>query len=94
MNFITALLLLFMEEEETFWMLMTIIDDILPSEFYTSSMLAIMVYTRVFLQIFETRLPRLAQHCDNLGINILPILHHWFLSLFVTVLPLEVHTSF
>jgi hypothetical protein len=33
MNFVTALLLLFMEEEEAFWMLAAIVEDIMPLDF-------------------------------------------------------------
>ncbi|ELR14392.1 TBC domain containing protein [Acanthamoeba castellanii str. Neff] len=66
MNFICALLLLFMEEEDAFWMLMTLIEYLLPSDFYGSTMEGIIIYTQVFSSLLKTRLPRLSAHLDHL----------------------------
>ena len=43
MNFISAFLLLVFEEERAFWMLVHIIHNILPEDFYTNHMLAAVV---------------------------------------------------
>lgn len=39
MNFITAMLLMHLTEEQAFWVLAALIEDILPSDYYTTSML-------------------------------------------------------
>jgi len=40
---IAASLLLFMEEEDTFWMMCAIIEDLLPASYYSSTLLGIQV---------------------------------------------------
>jgi hypothetical protein len=48
MNFIAALLYIVMrDEEETFWMLVAVIEDLLPANFYTSQMLSLQVRGQV-----------------------------------------------
>ena len=44
MNFLTALLLLLMEEEAAFWCLAAIVEDILPG-YFTNTMLAGAAYS-------------------------------------------------
>ena len=40
---ITASLLLFMEEEDVFWMMCTIIEDLLPASYYSSTLIGVQV---------------------------------------------------
>jgi len=40
---IAASLLLFMEEEDAFWMLCTIIEDLLPASYYSSTLIGVQV---------------------------------------------------
>ena len=40
---IAASLLLFLEEEDTFWMMCAIIEDLLPASYYSSTLLGIQV---------------------------------------------------
>jgi hypothetical protein len=39
MNFITAMLLMHLTEEQAFWVLAALVEDILPNNYYTSSMI-------------------------------------------------------
>ena len=39
MGMIVASLLLFMDEEEVFWLTATIIEDLLPASYYSSTLL-------------------------------------------------------
>ena len=41
---IAASLLLFMEEEDTFWMMCAIIEDLLPASYYSSTLIGIQVH--------------------------------------------------
>jgi len=45
MNFLAGLLLLFASEESTFWLLSTIVEEILPPDYYTPLMTGIRVLT-------------------------------------------------
>jgi hypothetical protein len=40
---IAASLLLFMEEEDVFWMMCTIIEDLLPASYYSSTLIGVQV---------------------------------------------------
>jgi hypothetical protein len=53
MNFIAALLLIIMEEEQAFWVLAAIIEDILPNNYYSSSMIGCRVDQRVFFYLYN-----------------------------------------
>lgn len=54
---IAASLLLFLEEEDTFWMMCAIIEDILPASYYSSTLIGIQADQRVLRQLLITFLP-------------------------------------
>jgi len=89
MNFVTAVLLLFMEEEEALWHLMSLVEDLLPPKYYTPCMQGLMIDAQTFSRILEWKLPKIAQHLERMQVMLTPILHQWLLCLFVTVLPLD-----
>eukprot|EP01102_Stenamoeba_stenopodia_P000759 TRINITY_DN10709_c0_g1_i2.p1 TRINITY_DN10709_c0_g1~~TRINITY_DN10709_c0_g1_i2.p1 ORF type:complete len:573 (-),score=147.47 TRINITY_DN10709_c0_g1_i2:39-1757(-) len=90
MNFIVALLLLYMKEEEAFWMLVTIIEDLLPPEYYSGNMLGVNVDTAVFKALIAEKLPRIHQHFQRLDCEISHMVVQFFLCIFINTLPLEV----
>ena len=47
MGTIAATFLLFMEEEETFWMVTAIIEDIVPASYYTQSLIGVQADQKV-----------------------------------------------
>jgi len=49
---IAASLLLFMEEEDAFWMLCTIIEDLLPASYYSSTLIGVQVPPPAFLLMY------------------------------------------
>lgn len=52
MNFLAGLLLLFASEESTFWLLSTIVEEVLPPDYYTPSMTGIRVLKYLFFLFF------------------------------------------
>eukprot|EP00727_Mastigamoeba_balamuthi_P011322 m51a1_g6812 putative tbc1 domain family member 9 (750) ;mRNA; r:267595-270149 len=90
MNIIAALLLLHMKEEEAFWMLVTIIEDVVPMDYYTDGMSGVVVDMQVVNALAKSFLPRLMQHLEEtLGLSLDVFVNRWFLSLFCNVLPIE-----
>ncbi|XP_052267052.1 small G protein signaling modulator 3 homolog isoform X3 [Dreissena polymorpha] len=87
---IAASLLLFMEEEDTFWMMCAIIEDLLPASYYSSTLLGIQADQRVLRQLIVSYLPDtdlvLKQHDIELSLISL----HWFLTLFASVVHMKV----
>ncbi|KAF2145688.1 uncharacterized protein K452DRAFT_220436 [Aplosporella prunicola CBS 121167] len=90
MNLITACLLLIMPTaEDAFWVLATMIENILPQSYYDHSLLASRADQQVLRQYVRELLPRLSAHFDNLGIELEALTFQWFLSVFTDCLSAE-----
>ncbi|MCJ1386839.1 hypothetical protein MMC17_009967 [Xylographa soralifera] len=87
MNLITASLLLIMPTaEDAFWILVSMIENILPRHYYDNSLLTSRADQQVLRQYVSELLPRLSTHLDNLGIELEALTFQWFLSLFTDCL--------
>ena len=59
-------MLLLMDEEETFWLLATCTDTILPPDYYTPSMVGANVDHLVLCELIKTQLPNVHRSFDVL----------------------------
>lgn len=50
-----------MEEEDTFWLMCSIIEDLLPASYFSSSLLGIQADQQVLIQLTSRTLPDLHQ---------------------------------
>lgn len=90
MNLITACLLLIMPTaEDTFWVLTSIIENILPRGYYDHSLLASRADQQVLRQYVASILPKLSAHLDDLSIELEALTFQWFLSVFTDCLSAE-----
>lgn len=90
MNLITACLLLIMPTaEDTFWLLVSIIETILPKGYHDHSLLASRADQQVLRQYVAEILPKLSSHLDNLSIELEALTFPWFLSVFTDCLSAE-----
>lgn len=90
MNLITASLLLIMPTaEDAFWMLVSIIENILPRHYFDNSLLTSRADQQVLKQYVAELLPRLSAHLDSLSIDLEALTFQWFLSLFTACLSAE-----
>lgn len=90
MNLITASLLLVMPTaEDAFWLLTTIIENVLPQHYYDHSLLASRADQQVLRQYVTEVLPKLSAHLDELGIELEALTFQWFLSVFTDCLSAE-----
>ena len=90
MNLITASLLLVMPTaEDAFWLLTTIIENVLPQHYYDHSLLASRADQQVLRQYVAEVLPKLSAHLDDLGIELEALTFQWFLSVFTDCLSAE-----
>lgn len=89
MNFIVATMLMYCSEEQSFWILCSLIEDLLPDGYYTESLSGLRADLHLFNWCVQQFLPQLHQHFDRNCIDIAPILMNWFLCLFVNTLPAE-----
>ncbi|RYC63090.1 hypothetical protein CHU98_g3120 [Xylaria longipes] len=90
MNLITANLLLIMPStEDTFWVLVSIIELILPRGYYDHSLMASRADQNVLRQYVTAVFPKLSQHLEILGIQLEAWTFPWFLSIFTDCLSAE-----
>ncbi|KZW03637.1 TBC-domain-containing protein [Exidia glandulosa HHB12029] len=90
MNLVTStLLLVFPDEEEAFWALASIIERMLPPEFYTPSLLSSRAFPLMLKDYVREQIPRLHAHLDRVGIDLATICFGWGLSLLTDCLPIE-----
>ncbi|OQS03603.1 small G protein signaling modulator 3 isoform X10 [Thraustotheca clavata] len=89
MDIICAFLLQYLDEEDAFWILVTLVEDILPG-YYTPTLEGIQVDQLVFQQLVEEFFPQLTLHLENLGAGVSLLCFHWFLCLYVNVLSTQV----
>lgn len=90
MNLITACLLLIMPTaEDAFWILTSIIENILPKGYYDHSLLASRADQQVLRQYVSQILPKLSAHLEDLSIELEALTFQWFLSVFTDCLSAE-----
>lgn len=90
MNLITAYLLLIMPTaEDVFWLLTSVIENILPQSYYDHSLMASRADQRVLRQLVSEILPKLSTHLNNLNIELEALTFQWFLSVFTDCLSAE-----
>ncbi|PAV16090.1 TBC-domain-containing [Pyrrhoderma noxium] len=90
MNLITStLLLVFGNEEEAFWVLTAIIERLLPSDFFSPSLLVSRACPLVLMDYVNDLMPSVHEHLMGLGVDLPAICFSWFLSLFTDCLPVE-----
>lgn len=90
MNLIAGSLLLIMPTaEDAFWVLASIIENILPPHYYDHGLLASRADQQVLRQYVTEILPKLSAYLDELGIELEALTFQWFLSVFTDCLSAE-----
>jgi hypothetical protein len=87
LNMLAAFGLIFLPEETTFWMLVSVVEFILPRGYYTSGMEGAQVDQRVLREILQERFPKLHTHFERLEIDLSMFTFNWMLTLFLDAVP-------
>lgn len=82
MNFLTAFLLGVLPEEDAFWTLVTVIDRLLPANYYDVNLTGIKAEADLFELIVARELPELNAHLKKHNIDMAMFTLDWFVSLF------------
>lgn len=87
---IAASLLLFLEEEDAFWMMATIAEDLLPASYYSSTLLGIQADQRVMQTLISNYLSVVDDtlKCHDIELSLITL--HWFLTLFANVVHMKI----
>lgn len=91
MNFIAGLMILFMGEEDAFWLLLTVIEDIFPPQSYNKTMLDFHVDMYVVYTLLEQYAPKVWQmfNSEEASYKLSSCIMPWFMCLFINTLPSE-----
>ncbi|KAM7192877.1 TBC1 domain family member 2A [Naviculisporaceae sp. PSN 640] len=90
MNLVTANLLLIMPTaEDAFWILVALVENILPAGYFDHSLLASRADQQVLRQYVSEILPKLSNHFEELAIDLDTMTFQWFLSIFTDCLSAE-----
>lgn len=90
MNLLAASLLLIVPTaEDAFWLLSSMIENMLPPNYYDHSLLASRADQQVLRQYVSQLLPGLSAHLEDLGIELEALTFQWFLSVFTGCLSAE-----
>ncbi|KAK9084705.1 hypothetical protein Sjap_025116 [Stephania japonica] len=90
LNYVAALLLLVLKtEEDAFWMLAVLLENVLVNDCYTDNLSGCHVEQRVFKDLLAKKCPRIAAHLEALEFDVSLVATEWFLCLFSKSLPSE-----
>ena len=89
LNFIAGTLLLFMSEEESFWLMCVITECLLPHDCYSASMTGTYLDQKVFEEVVRLRLPAIDDKLTSMGLQLSLCSIQWFMCLFVNTLRME-----
>lgn len=87
---IAASLLLLLEEEDAFWMMCTIVEDLLPASYYSATLLGVQADQRVLRTLVSSYLPDVDAALREHDIELALISSNWFLTLFASVVHMKV----
>ncbi|KAF9905708.1 TBC1 domain member 8B [Linnemannia zychae] len=87
MNILTSVLLLHLKEEDAFWVLTTICEQLLPDYYSKSFLIGVQLDQKVFAHLVQQNLPRIALHFQEIDLDMATITIPWFLCLFQSVIP-------
>lgn len=89
LNYIVGMLLLITKNEnEAFWLLVEIIERLVP-DFYSTRMMGLRVECSVLMDLLSTKHPDLYAHFQLHGMDLNLTSSKWFICLFMDVLPVE-----
>ncbi|KAH9975804.1 rab-GTPase-TBC domain-containing protein [Lactifluus volemus] len=87
MNILAAAILIYMSEEQAFWLLEVVCDRLLPG-YYSTSMHGTLLDQRVFESLVARCLPIIHDHFQEVDVQLSVASLPWFLSLYINSMPM------
>ncbi|RPA81907.1 TBC-domain-containing protein [Ascobolus immersus RN42] len=87
MNIVVAALLIYMSEEQAFFLLSTLCDRLVPG-YYSMTMYGTLLDQKVFESLVERTMPILWDHFNKTDVQLSVVSLPWFLSLYINSMPL------
>lgn len=89
MNFIAGAMLLFLDEESAFWLLTTLLEDILPADYFAHDLIGCHVDLMALEELLPQAAPRVSLILGEVGLGIELLALEWMVGAFVRSLPSE-----
>ena len=86
LNFIAGTMLLYLSEEDAFWLFVTVVDTLLPADYYSESMVGMYVDQMVFSKMIELYMPKIHRLVEREQLQLPLVTVKWFMCFFVTTL--------
>ena len=91
MNYVAGLIILVIrDEEKSFWLLVCLLEDILPDNYFTHKMNGLTRDCLVLKHLITEKFPFVESHDDEQW-NIFSV--KWFVCLYIDILPIQVNTQ-
>ncbi|RKP34666.1 rab-GTPase-TBC domain-containing protein, partial [Dimargaris cristalligena] len=87
MNIVASALLIYLDEEQTFWVLSVLCDRLLPG-YYSTSMYGASLDQAIFEHLVNKTMPILDAHFKQYDIQLAVACLPWFLTLYINSMPL------
>lgn len=87
MNIVCAALLIFMTEEQAYWTLNILCENIIPG-YYSKTMYGVLLDQKVFEALVKKTIPSIGDHFLKYDIQLSIVSLPWFLSFFLNTMPL------
>ncbi|TDL23752.1 TBC-domain-containing protein [Rickenella mellea] len=87
MNILAAAILIYLSEEQAFWLLDVLCDRLLPG-YYSPSMHGTLLDQRVFESLVHKCLPMIHEHFHTVDVQLSVASLPWFLSLYINSMPM------
>lgn len=87
---IVASLLLLMEEENAFWLMTAIIEDLLPASYYSSTLIGVQADQKVLQTLIANYLTGVDEILKSHDIELSLITLQWFLTIFANVVNMKI----
>lgn len=87
---IVASLLLIMEEENAFWMMTAIIEDLLPASYYSSTLIGVQADQKVLQTLIANYLTSVDKILKSHDIELSLITLQWFMTIFSNVIHMKI----
>ncbi len=82
MGMIAGMLLLLLEEEDAFWLMTSVVEDLLPASYFSPTLLGVQAVQLVLRSLVTSHLPAVDRQLQEHDIELALITLNWFLTLF------------